>query len=148
MTPRLRALLARVREKHGEKHHEIEDIEKLFGEIAREMIMHIQKEEQILFPYVDAGERSVNGQGSLEPPFFQTVRNPIHMMMKELGAAGEAVKQIRKASSEYTAPEGACTSFKALYQGLREFEEDLEEHVHLENNILFPRAVSLEGVTA
>jgi len=69
------------------------------------------------------------------------------MMMKEHDA-GEVVKQIRKASSEYTAPEGACTSFEALYQGLLEFEEDLHEHVHLENNILFPRAVSLEGVTA
>jgi regulator of cell morphogenesis and NO signaling len=109
--PRLRALLARVTEKHGGKHHEIEDIEKLFGEVAREMIMHIQKEEQILFPYIDAGERSVNGEGSQETPFFQTARNPIHMMMKEHDAAGEVVKQIRKASSEYTAPEGACTTF-------------------------------------
>jgi len=68
--------------------------------------------------------------------------------MKEHDAADEVVKQIRKASSEYAAPEAACTSFKPLYQGLREFEDDLHEHVRLENNILFSRAVSLEGVTA
>jgi len=64
------------------------------------------------------------------------------MMMKE-HAAGEVVKQIRKASSEYTAPEAACTSFKPLYQGLREFEDGLHEHVRLENNILFSRALSV-----
>jgi regulator of cell morphogenesis and NO signaling len=70
--------------------------------------------------------------------------NPIHAMMKEHDAAGELVKQIRKASSEYTAPADACTSYKALYEVLREFEADLHQHVHLENNILFPRAVELE----
>jgi regulator of cell morphogenesis and NO signaling len=69
-----------VREKHGAKHPEIEYIEKLFGAVAREMIIHMQKEEQILFPYIDALELSINGRGSLEPPFFQTVRNPMHMI--------------------------------------------------------------------
>ena len=74
MIPRLRGVLAKVREKHGSKHHEVGEIEKLFGAVAREMTAHMQKEEQILFPYIDALERSANGQGSLEPPFFQTVR--------------------------------------------------------------------------
>ena len=106
--------------------------------------MHMQKEEQILFPYIDALEKATSAHGSVEPPFFQTVRNPIHAMMKEHDAAGELVKQIRKASSEYTAPADACTSYKALYQDLREFEADLHQHVHLENNILFPRAVEME----
>jgi len=143
--PRLRGLLAKVREKHGEKHHEIEEIEKLFGDVAREMIMHMQKEEQILFPYIDALERSAHGNGSVEPPFFQTVRNPIHAMMKEHDSAGDLVKRIRKASDEYKAPADACTSYEAAYQELREFEADLHLHVHLENNILFPRAVELEA---
>ena len=142
---RVQTLLDKVAAKHGENHSEIADIQRLFAEVGREMIMHMQKEEQILFPYIDALEKATSAHSSVEPPFFQTVRNPIHAMMKEHDAAGELVKQIRKASSEYTAPADACTSYKALYQDLREFEADLHQHVHLENNILFPRAVEMEA---
>jgi regulator of cell morphogenesis and NO signaling len=141
---RIQPLLDRVEAKHGKNHSEIADIRKLFTEVGREMIMHMQKEEQILFPYIDALEKATSAHSSVEPPFFQTVRNPINAMMKEHDAAGELVKQIRKASSEYTAPADACTSYKALYQDLRQFEADLHQHVHLENNILFPRAVEME----
>ncbi len=143
--PRTRALLDKVATKHGQNHAELVDIGKLFAEVGREMIMHMQKEEQILFPYIDALERAVNARGSVEPPFFQTVRNPIHAMIQEHDAAGDLVRQIRVLSSEYTPPGDACTSFKALYEALREFEADLHQHVHLENNILFPRAVELEA---
>lgn len=142
---RVRPLLEKVKVKHGKNHQEIAEIERLFLEVGREMTMHMQKEEQILFPYIDALERSVYGDGTLEPPFFQTVRNPVHMMMKEHDAAGELVKQIRTASAEYTPPPDACASYGVLYQDLREFEADLHEHVHLENNILFPRAVEMEA---
>jgi regulator of cell morphogenesis and NO signaling len=141
---RVQPLLDTVEAKHGKSHSEIADIRRLFSEVGREMIMHMQKEEQILFPYIDALEKATNAHSSVEPPFFQTVRNPISAMMKEHDAAGELVRQIRKASSEYTAPTNACTSYKALYQDLREFEADLHQHVHLENNILFPRAVEME----
>jgi regulator of cell morphogenesis and NO signaling len=141
---RVQILLDKVGAKHGEKHPEITEIQTLFTEVGREMIMHMQKEEQILFPYIDALEKATSAHSSVDPPFLQTVRNPIHAMMKEHDAAGELVKQIRKASSEYTAPADACTSYKALYEVLREFEADLHQHVHLENNILFPRAVELE----
>jgi regulator of cell morphogenesis and NO signaling len=141
---RVQPLLDKVEAKHGKSHSEIADIRRLFTEVGREMIMHMQKEEQILFPYIDALEKATNAHSSVEPPFFQTVRNPIHAMMKEHDAAGELVKQIRKASSEYTAPADACTSYKAVYQDLRQFEADLHQHVHLENNILFPRAVEME----
>jgi regulator of cell morphogenesis and NO signaling len=142
---RVQTLLEKVGAKHGENHPEITDIQRLFTEVGREMIMHMRKEEQILFPYIDALEKATSAHSSVEPPFFQTVRNPIHAMMKEHDAAGELVKQIRKASSEYTAPADACTSYEALYQDLREFEADLHQHVHLENNILFPRAVEMEA---
>ena len=141
---RVQTLLDKVGAKHGENHPEITDIQRLFTEVGREMIMHMQKEEQILFPYIDALEKATSAHSSVEPPFFQTVRNPIHAMMKEHDAAGELVKQIRKASLEYTTPADACTSYKALYQDLREFEADLHQHVHLENNILFPRSVEME----
>lgn len=145
---RIQPLLAKVKAKHGKNHSELTDIQRLFAEVAREMVPHMQKEEQILFPYIDALEKANSAHGSVEPPFFQTVRNPIHAMMKDHDAAGELVKQIRKASLEYATPADACTSYKALYQDLREFEADLHQHVHLENNILFPRAVEMEIAVA
>jgi regulator of cell morphogenesis and NO signaling len=143
--PNIQALLAKVKAKHGPAHPEVAAIEELFAQIGREMIMHMQKEEQILFPYIDAVERAIKGSGSIEPPFFQTVRNPIQAMMREHDSSGDLVRQIRTASRDYTAPEEACTSFKALYEDLKRFELDLHEHVHLENNVLFPRAVEAEA---
>ena len=94
--------------KHGGSHRELE---KLFGDVGREMISHMQK-EQILFPYIEALERSADGIGSVKPPFFQTVRNPVHAMMKEHDAVGDLVKQIHKASDGYTAPTDGCTSYR------------------------------------
>src|SRR5262245_46313270 len=143
--PRLRGMLAKVREKHGSMHREVGEIEKLFGDVAREMLMHMQKEEQILFPYIDSLERAAGAGRAVEPPFFQTVRNPIYSMMKEHDSAGEMMRQIRFSSNGYQAPADACPTYQAAYQGLEEFEKDLHLHVHLENNILFPRAVELEA---
>ncbi len=142
---RINPLLEKVKAKHGEHHAELAEIETSFHGVGREMIMHMQKEEHILFPYIEAIDRAANGEGILEPPFFQTVKNPIHAMMKQHDAAGDLVRQIRKASAEYAAPADACTSYKALLQELHQFELDLHQHVHLENNILFPRAVELES---
>ena len=143
---RIGNLLDKVNAKHGENHPEIAEIGRLFTEVGREMITHMQKEEQILFPFIDALEKARSKNKSPEPPFFQTVRNPIHAMMKEHDAAGDLVRQIRQASGGYVPPGDACTSYRTLYGDLREFEADLHQHVHLENNILFPRAVALESV--
>lgn len=142
---RIRPLAEKVRAKHGESHAELAEIEQLFAEVAHEMSAHMQKEEMILFPYMEAMEQAAKRGATLDPPFFRTVRNPIHMMMKEHDAAGDVVKRIRKASGEYTAPADGCVSYQALYRELHEFERDLHEHVHLENNILFPRALELEA---
>jgi regulator of cell morphogenesis and NO signaling len=142
--PRIRELLDKVKAKHGSNHTEIADIETLFARVSQDMIMHMQKEEQILFPYIERMEQAASGKGTLEPPFFQTVRNPIQAMMKEHDSAGDLMKQIRKASIDYAPPADACTSYRALYQDLHEFEADLHQHVHLENNILFPRSVEME----
>jgi len=142
---RIPALLARVKTKHGNNHPEIAEIEDLFLKVGREMITHMRKEEQVLFPYIEAVERAASGKETLEPPFFQTVRNPVHAMMEEHDAAAALVNQIRAASSAYTPPADACASYQALYRDLQEFEADLHEHVHLENNILFPRAVDIEA---
>jgi len=142
--PRVNALLEKVKAKHGARRPEIAAIEGLFHQLGREMIAHMQKEEMILFPYIERLEQSRDGGAVLERPFFQSVRNPIQMMVDEHDAAGNLTKQIRQASSGYTAPADACASYQRLYGELREFEADLHLHVHLENNILFPRAVEME----
>ena len=142
---RVQPLAAKVKAKHGAHHPELAEIERLFLQLAREMTMHMQKEEMILFPYIDALERAANCDEAVERPFFQTVRNPIQAMMKEHDSAGDLAKQIRKFTSGYATPSDGCASFTSLYNQLREFEVDLHQHIHLENNILFPCAVKLEA---
>jgi regulator of cell morphogenesis and NO signaling len=141
---RIQPLAAKVKGKHGANHPELADVEALFSQVASEMIAHMQKEERILFPYIEAVERAAQGEESIEKPFFQTVRNPVHMMMQEHDASAAVVRNIREKSAGYAPPADACASYQALYRELQEFETDLHQHVHLENNILFPRAVELE----
>jgi len=143
--PRVSTLLAKVKGKHGANHPELAGIEKEFFGLGQEMYAHMQKEEQILFPYIERLERAKEGREPFEVPFFQTVRNPIHMMMQEHDSAGEALKAMRKLSGGYQAPAEACESYREVYRSLAEFEADMHTHVHLENNILFPRAVELEA---
>ena len=103
------------------------------------------KEEQVLFPYilgmVDAAEQ--NRAVPFAP--FGTVNNPVRMMMREHDTAGEILRELRSLTSDYTAPAGVCISYQTLYQALENFEKDLHQHIHLENNILFPKAVNLEN---
>jgi regulator of cell morphogenesis and NO signaling len=138
-------LADKVESKHGANHPEVAQIRKLFDEVAQEMTMHMRKEEQILFPYIDGVEHAHDSKTAVEPPFFGTVRNPIQMMMREHDAAGELVRQIHQASGNYTPPADACVTYQSLCQELRQFEADLHQHVHLENNILFPRALEVEA---
>jgi regulator of cell morphogenesis and NO signaling len=140
----VQGLLVKVKGKHGANHPEIAEIENLFLDLGHEMTAHMQKEEMMLFPYIDALERSAQGGETLEPPFFQTVRNPIQAMMQEHDAAGDLLRALRETSHGYTVPAEACMSYRELYESLAAFEADLHTHVHLENNILFPRAVDLE----
>jgi regulator of cell morphogenesis and NO signaling len=148
VVPRVRTLLERVKAKYGQNHPELAGIEERFFDLGQEMYSHMQKEEQILFPYIEALERSAEGKGTLEPPFFQTVRNPVQMMMQEHDSAGEALRAMRKLSCAYQTPADGCESYRELYLSLEEFEADMHTHVHLENNILFPRAVELEAATS
>jgi regulator of cell morphogenesis and NO signaling len=142
---RVQPLAAKVKAKHGAHHPELSEIERLFLQLAHEMTMHMQKEEMILFPYIGALERAANGDEAVERPFFDTVGNPIQAMMKEHDCAGDLAKQIRKITSGYATPSDSCASFTSLYDQLREFEADLHQHIHLENDILFPCAVKLEA---
>ncbi len=143
--PRLEQLLAKVAGKHGDNHPELRKVKSVFARLSDELTSHMMKEENILFPYVKELERAAKESGRLRPPMFGTVRNPIHMMEIEHDAAGDCLRQLRELSSDYSVPEDGCFSFRTLYQGLAEFEADLHTHIHLENNILFPRAIELEG---
>lgn len=145
--PRIETLVAKVREKHEATHPELKEIERLFREVADEMQMHMQKEEHILFPCIDSMESAAQRRRSTGPDFFPSVRSPIQVMMAEHDSAGDLVRRIRQSSRDYQAPEDACTSYRALYQELHDFEADLHLHVHLENNILFPRAIEMEAAS-
>jgi regulator of cell morphogenesis and NO signaling len=130
---------------HGRDHPELVEVSRLFGEIAQELTSHMLKEEQILFPYIVDMERASHGADRLAAPPFATVRRPIRMMEAEHEAAGDVMARIRSLTSDYAIPDGACTTYRVCLQELEAFERDLHEHVHLENNILFPKAAALES---
>lgn len=141
---RITPLLAKVCGVHGKNHPELLHIQTVFRGLAQELTSHMMKEEMVLFPYISRTEESLIQGEPLLPAPFGTVGNPIAMMEHEHDSAGVALRSVRAASNGYVAPEGACASYQALYLALVEFEADLHQHIHLENNILFPRALMME----
>jgi len=142
--PQIGALLEKVYTKHGQNHAELAKIRTVFQGLGEELMTHLMKEENILFPYVERMEESVIGREPILPPPFGSVANPVRMMEHEHDNAGIALKILREASQNFTPPADACTSFRALYTVLASFEKDLHQHIHLENNVLFPRALAME----
>jgi regulator of cell morphogenesis and NO signaling len=141
---RLGPLFAKVCSVHGKNHPELESMRALFHGLAQELTMHMMKEEQVLFPCIVRMEEAVIQREPILPPPFGSVQNPVNMMMHEHDSAGEALRALRAASGGYTTPADACVSFQTLYQALAAFEADLHQHIHLENNILFPLAIEME----
>lgn len=142
--PLLQEFTAKVAKVHGHANPEVVEIAALFGEMAVELEQHMMKEERILFPYV---KRLAGLRGLQEPmgqPPFGTVQNPIRMMELEHERAGEIMAEIRRLSHDFTPPDHACTTYRVSYFKLEEFEADLHKHIHLENNILFPKALAAE----
>ncbi len=134
----------KVAKVHGHHYTEVVTVNQLFHELANELISHLQKEEQVLFPYIkQLVQNKKLGTEKVTPP-FGVVNNPIRMMEHEHEEAGNTLKQIAQLTNNYTPPEGACNTFRALYAKLDEFEQDLHKHIHLENNILHPKAIQLE----
>jgi regulator of cell morphogenesis and NO signaling len=130
---------------HGSNHPETLRIADLFLSVREELEMHMMKEERILFPYIKELHAAEENNIELTPPPFGSIQNPIRMMELEHTSAGDALYQIRKLSNNYAHPDDACNTFKALYSELKEFEEDLHRHIHLENNILFPKSIVMES---
>jgi len=142
--PTVRHHAEKVARVHGANHPETVRIEALFSQVADELESHMVKEEMILFPYVHMLATAARQGGTPARPMFGTIRNPINVMEIEHDQAGDALHEIRRLSGEYTPPSDACMTYRVLFQELAEFEADLHKHVHLENNILFPKTIALE----
>lgn len=138
--PELMQYLNKLCKVHGERHPELFEIHDEFAHVASELASHMQKEEMILFPFV----RKLATENHPGLPPFGTVENPIRMMMEEHSVEGDRLAKISELSNHYTAPADGCTTYRVAFSMLREFEEDLHLHIHLENNIMFPRAIELE----
>jgi regulator of cell morphogenesis and NO signaling len=143
--PRIEDLAAKVVQVHGQNHPELLQVQETFAALSEEIRVHLIKEEQVLFPYVIRLEESFVAGEPAPPAMFGTVVNPVRMMMQEHDSAGDALRTLRAVTKEYSVPEDACISYRTLYDALKGFEADLHQHIHLENNVLFPRAVAMEG---
>ena len=144
--PELSSYLEKLCKVHGQNHPELFEVRKLFNASADELYSHMHKEEKILFPVIRSlAEAEIAGIKNIHLPPFGTVENPINMMRHEHDIEGERFKIIRELTNGYTPPMDACTTYRVAFAQLIEFEEDLHQHIHLENNILFPKAMQLEG---
>lgn len=140
--PRLDAMLTKVVEVHGEKHPDsIYPLRETFTGLRQELQEHMWKEENILFPLIKTAEQSGGGGGAAGMP----VGGPIQVMEMEHEAAGNALRRMRQVTSDYQVPPDGCATYSALFDGLKTLEADLHQHIHLENNFLFPRALELGG---
>lgn len=142
--PILKAYLEKLCRVHGERHQELLEITEHFNKSAGELAAHMKKEEIILFPVVRKMVKAKQTGTKLERPRFGSVKNPIQMMMMEHENEGERFRLIAELSDNYTPPGDACNTYRVTYALLQEFENDLHKHIHLENNILFPKAAELE----
>jgi regulator of cell morphogenesis and NO signaling len=142
--PRLQAMAERVAAKHGPTHPESTSVQRNLAQLADELILHLNKEERILFPYIEDLERSHNQDAAPSSACFGSVENPIQAMIHEHESAATLLGEMRAATHGFVPWPEACPTTVGLYYGLDAFERDLHRHVHLENNLLFPRAITLE----
>lgn len=136
--------LEKVVRVHGENHHELKEIEKEFKKSIENLKAHVVKEENILFPYVKILVATKYGNNVLSLPYVSNVTNPISQMLVEHEEEGDRFARISELTNNYTPPADACNTYKVTFALIQEFENDLHKHIHLENNILFPKSIKLE----
>lgn len=146
--PQIRTYLVRICDVHGDAHAELHLLKNLFEKSAGELAMHMKKEELLLFPYIRRMVAARNQNKPLQRPGFGTIRNPVEAMTAEHDIEGERFRQMRAISSNYTVPPDGCNTYRTAFALMDELEKDLHLHIHLENNILFPRATALESKLA
>lgn len=142
--PILKQYLNKLCKVHGERHSELFEIDDHFNLSAGELTMHMKKEELLLFPWIRKMVKAEHLNGTLDRPHFGSVKNPIAAMMQEHENEGDRFRLIQELSNDYNPPKDACSTYRVTFSLLKEFEEDLHRHIHLENNILFPKAELLE----
>jgi regulator of cell morphogenesis and NO signaling len=143
--PIIQEHLTRVVAAHGANHTELTAVAAAFAKVARELTQHMVKEEQVLFPHIRALAEAVRSGGPPPPDMFGTVQNPIRMMEIEHEVVGDALASIRSLTGGYQPPADACPTYRLVLEELVAFERDLDAHVHLEDRVLFPKAVELES---
>ena len=143
--PLLLEFTQKIAEVHGETNPELGRISELFYGLAGELQQHMMKKEQILFPYIKCMVNPEEYPSDGGCGHFGSVQNPINMMEHEHDSAGNALRELRKLSDNYALPSHACNTYRVTFEKLQEFEDDLHRHIHLENNILFPKAIAMES---
>jgi len=143
-TAEIRPYLDKICRVHGERHPELLEINEHFNATVGELAKHMKKEELILFPFVRKLAKANHDGSKVDAAPFGTVQNPIEAMMQEHSNEGERFRKIEALSNNYTPPQDACNTYAVAIALLKEFEQDLHLHIHLENNILFPKAIALE----
>ena len=133
--PEIIALLNRVCERHGAESPELLRISAIFNQLANELLAHMLREERVLFPMI----KTLLKMNEADDPTEKAIQGPIAVMEDDHDLAGDLVRQIRTLTNHYTPPSFACPTFFRTYQELKTFDRDLTQHIHLENNVLFPR---------
>jgi regulator of cell morphogenesis and NO signaling len=144
-TPVLRRYLDKICQVHGVRHPELIEIRRLFWEVSDGLIVHMKKEEMMLFPFIKKIELAKESKTAAQSPLFKTVTSPVEMMKADHAEEGERLSRIATLTNHYTVPDDACNTYRVTYELLKEFEQDLHIHIHIENNILFPAAIQLES---
>ncbi|MEP1095572.1 MAG: iron-sulfur cluster repair di-iron protein [Cyclobacteriaceae bacterium] len=141
--PLIKEYLQKVAKVHGHGHKEVLEIQTFFQMVAEELLLHMQKEEKILFPFIKKITEAKKKGKTIEGSILSSIEGPIEMMELEHENAGNIFRTISSLSDKYTPPSDACSTYNVLYAKLQEFEADLHKHIHLENNIIFPKAQRL-----
>ena len=142
--PTVSAQLEKLVNRHGERHRELAQVRLTFGQLADELLTHMEKEENLLFPVIDEMAAAQAVGGPLPPGPFATALHPIRVMEADHALAGDLTQLIRRITGDFAVPADGCTTYRACYAELAHFEADLHRHIHLENNVLFPKALEIE----
>lgn len=142
-TTQIAAYARKIAEVHGAGHPEVIEIARIFDKIAEDMTAHLREEEEVLFPAVRRIDAAQKAGSAAQASDLETIRESLVKLDKEHQEIGDAVHAIRDLANGYAIPEGVCNTYVVTYKLLKEFEDDLHKHVHLENNILFPKAARL-----
>jgi len=144
--PVLDAQLRKVLLAHGARHGEsLTPLSRAFEKLRRELELHLEKEERVLFPGIQRCEQAALGRADARSAGVCRLHEPIEMMEQEHESAGQALRLMRRLTGDYEVPADGCATYRALYEGLIRLETDLHLHIHLENNVLFPRTIGLGG---